>query len=173
LASALLAGAQARGVALAEPADFRSLTGRGVTATVGRRRLALGNQALPDAPEIDAPALREGAGALRRSGRTVMLLAADGALAGLVAVDDPIKAGAGDALARLRADGLRVVMATGDSGTTASAVARELGLADVAAEVRPEQKAELVAKLQAQGGRGAMAGDGGNDGPALARREAG
>jgi Cu+-exporting ATPase len=135
--------------------------------------VALGNLALMDALGVDVRALADDAEALRRGGQTVMFVAADGALAGLVGVADPIKDTTPDALRALRAEGLRVVMLTGDSRTTAHAVARELGVDEVLAEVAPDDKAAQVRRLQAQGRKVAMAGDGINDAPALAAADVG
>jgi Cu+-exporting ATPase len=144
-----------------------------VTGLVEGRRVALGNRALLDERGIDPGALAGRAEALRAEGQGVVLVAVDGRMAGLLGVTDPIKASTPEALRRLREDGLRVVMVTGDSRTTAEAVARRLGLDDVRAEVRPEQKVEIVARLQAEGRRVAFAGDGVNDAPALARADVG
>jgi Cu+-exporting ATPase len=159
LAAAIVAGAKERGVPLAEVTQFSSLTGQGVRGRVGGRRVALGNRAMMEAEGIDASALAERAEELRSDGQNVMYVAIDGALGGLVGAADPIKGTTPDAIRALRADGLRIVMMTGDSKTTANAVAKKLGLDDVIAEVLPEQKAEHVARLQAQGKQVAMAGD--------------
>ena len=171
LAAAIVAGA--RGIALPAAEGFASVTGKGVTGRVEGRAVALGNVALM----ADVGARMEGlagrAEALRAEGQTVMFAAVDGALAGLVGVADPIKETAAEALRALRAEGLRVVMLTGDSRTTAEAVARRLGLDEVIAEVLPAQKAEAVKRLQADGRRVAMAGDGINDAPALAQADVG
>jgi Cu+-exporting ATPase len=173
LAAAIVAGAKDRGAALAQAADFASVTGKGVRGTVSGRRVALGNRAMMDQDGVDVDELAERAEALRGDGQTVMFIAVDGALAGLVGVADPIKSTTPDAIRALRAEGLRVVMLTGDSRTTAAAVAAKLGLDEVVAEVLPDQKAEHVRRLQAQGRRVAMAGDGINDAPALARADVG
>jgi Cu+-exporting ATPase len=173
LAGAIVAGAAERGVRPAPATDFEYGTGRGVTGLVEGRRVALGNRALLDERGIDPGALAGRAEALRAEGQGVVLVAVDGRMAGLLGVTDPIKASTPEALRRLREDGLRVVMVTGDSRTTAEAVARRLGLDDVRAEVRPEQKVEIVARLQAEGRRVAFAGDGVNDAPALARADVG
>jgi len=173
LAAAIVAGAKERGLALAGAEDFASVTGKGVTGRVEGRAVALGNRALMD--EVGAPVgeLAARAEALRVEGQTVMFVAVDGALAGLVGVADPVKDTAAEALRALREEGLRVVMLTGDSRTTADAVARKLGIDEVVAEVLPEQKAETVKRLQAEGRRVAMAGDGINDAPALAQAHVG
>jgi P-type Cu+ transporter len=173
LASAIVAGAEARGAALAPAADFESRTGLGVLATVGGRRVALGNRALFDQLDIDPGPLPARADQLRAGGHTVMLVAVDGRAAGLVAVSDPIKRSAPEAIAALRRDHIRVVMLTGDSETTARAVAGQLGIDDVVAEVLPDQKADAIARLQGEGRTVAMAGDGINDAPALARADVG
>jgi P-type Cu+ transporter len=173
LAAAIVAGAQERGVSLAEVASFASVTGKGVRGDVDGHTVSLGNRAMMDAEGIDTGSLSERAEALRADGQTVMFVASDGAFAGLVGVADPIKDTTPEAIRALRADGLRIVMMTGDSKTTAAAVAKRLGLDDVIAEVLPDQKADHVARLQAQGRKVAMAGDGINDAPALARADVG
>ena len=173
LAAAIVAGAAARGIALAPATGFESRTGMGVTGAVGGRRVALGTAALLAELGADPAGLREQAEALRADGQTVLLAAVDGRAAGLVAVADPIRATTPEAIAALRRDGLRVVMLTGDSATTAGAVAGRLGIDEVIAEVLPDQKADAVARLQAEGRIVAMAGDGINDAPALARAHVG
>jgi len=173
LAAAIVAGAAARGIALAPATGFESRTGMGVTGAVGGRRVALGTAALLAELGADPAGLREQAEALRADGQTVLLAAVDGRAAGLVAVADPIRATTPEAIAALRRDGLRVVMLTGDSATTAAAVAGRLGIDEVIAEVLPDQKADAVARLQAEGRIVAMAGDGINDAPALARAHVG
>ena len=173
LAAAIVAGARDRGVALADVAELASVTGKGVRGEVDGRAVTIGNRAMMEADGVDAGALVERAEALRGEGQTVMFVAVDGRLAGLVGVADPIKDGALDAIRALTAEGLHVVMMTGDSATTARAVARRLGLDEVIAEVLPEQKAAHVQRLQAEGRRVAMAGDGINDAPALARADVG
>lgn len=173
LAAAIVRGATDRGVELGSVSDFVSITGRGVRGTVDRRRVALGNRALMDDERIDTGAVAERAEALRADGQTVMYVAVDGRFAGLIGVADPIKDSTLEAIRALQAEGLRIVMMTGDSKTTATAVARKLGLDDVIAEVLPDQKAEHVARLQAGGNKVAMAGDGINDAPALARADVG
>jgi Cu+-exporting ATPase len=173
LAAAILAGAAARGVPPTTVDAFRSLTGRGVLGEAAGRRVALGNARLLEELGIGAGALGKRAEALREEGQTVVFLIAGDAVVGILAVADPIKASARQAIRDLRAEGLRVVMVTGDSGATARAVARALGLDDVIAEVLPEQKAELVRRFQAEGRMVAMAGDGVNDAPALAAADVG
>ena len=173
LAAAVLAGAEARGVPPAVIEDFASVTGQGITGRADGRRVALGNLRLLGAEKVDAASFAERAEALRAEGQTAVYLACDSALAGLLGVADPIKASAPDALRDLRAEGLRVIMLTGDNWTTAQAVARRLGLDDVVAEVAPDEKAQAIERLQAEGRVVAMAGDGANDAPALARAHVG
>jgi len=173
LAAAILAGAAARGVAPTSVDAFRSLTGRGVIGAAAGRRVALGNARLLEELGIDAGALGKRAEALREEGQTVMFLIAGDAVVGILGVADPIKASALRAIRDLQGEGLRVVMVTGDSGATARAVARTLGLDDVIAEVLPEQKAQIVRRFQAEGRVVAMAGDGVNDAPALAAADVG
>ncbi|MFP2905888.1 heavy metal translocating P-type ATPase [Pyxidicoccus sp. 3LFB2] len=197
LAAAIVAGAKERGVLLASVEDFRSHTGQGVTGRVDGAEVALGNVALMTARGVDAGILgpRDGAprpvgarvtlGAvaerdlgqlaesLRAEGQTVVLVAADGRLAGVLGVEDPVKASTPEALELLRHEGLRVVMLTGDSRTTAEAVARRLGISEVIAGVLPDAKGDAVRKLQREGRVVAMAGDGVNDAPALAQADVG
>jgi Cu+-exporting ATPase len=173
LAASIVAGAEARGQKLAAAAEFAAHPGKGVTGTVAGRRVAVGNQALFAELGIDPGDLPRRAEERRRAGEIVILVAADGRAAGLVAVADPIKEGAAEALAALARDGIRTVMLTGDSRTTAEAVARRLGIADFIAEVLPDEKARTVRKLQQSGGFVAMAGDGINDAPALAAAQIG
>jgi len=173
LAAAIVAGAGERGVKAADAADFSAVTGKGVRGTVAGRRVALGNRALMDDLGVDPGPLAERAETLRGEGQTVMFVAVDGEAAGLVGVADPIKETTPEAIRRLHAEGLRIVMLTGDHRTTAQAVARELGLDEVEAGVLPERKADVVARLQAEGRMVAMAGDGVNDAPALARAQVG
>jgi P-type Cu+ transporter len=173
LAAAVLAGAAERGVHPVEVTDFRSITGKGVTGVVAGRRIALGNPRLLGDLGVPIDALAARAEELRAHGETAMWLAVDGAVAGLLGVADPIKASTPDAIRLLHGEGLRVVMLTGDSETTAKAVARKLGLDEVIAEVLPEQKVEVIKRLQAEGHVVAMAGDGVNDAPALAQAHVG
>jgi Cu+-exporting ATPase len=173
LADAIVAGASARGAALADARDFESVTGRGVTGVVEGRRVALGSRALMADLGVAIGSHGDHAEALRAQGQTVMFVAIDGALAGLLGVADPIKTSTPDAIRALHADGIRIVMLTGDSRTTAEAVARQLGIDDVIAEVLPEQKVDVVRRLQAEGRFVAMAGDGINDAPALAQAQVG
>jgi len=173
LAAAITKGAAAKGLKLAAPTDFRAETGKGVIGTVDGKQVALGNVALLRALGVDPGALPAEAEARRKDGQTVMLAAVDGQAAGLVAVADPIKESAAAAIRTLRADGIRVIMLTGDSRTTAEAVGRKLGIDEIAAEVLPHQKAEVVRELQQKGRFVAMAGDGINDAPALAQAQVG
>ncbi len=173
LAAAIVAGARERDLALEPAADFDSVTGKGVTGRVGGRAVALGNLKLLEQLGIDAGDLEGRADELRRDGETVMFVALDGRAAGLIGVADPIKASTPEAIRALQDDGVRVVMLTGDNRTTAEAVGRRLGLDDIEAEVLPEQKGEVVKRLQAKGRIVAMAGDGINDAPALAQAQVG
>jgi Cu+-exporting ATPase len=173
LAAAIVKGAEERGVKLGSVSDFASETGKGVMGSVDGRRVAVGNQAFFASLGIDPGGLTERANELRKEGQGVMLVAVDGRAAGLVAVADPVKESAPGALQALRQDGVRVVMLTGDSRTTAQVVARRLGIDEVVAEVLPDQKASVVKKLQDQGRVVAMAGDGINDAPALAQAQVG
>jgi len=174
LARAIVDTAAQENLAIADAHEFTALTGRGVRARVGVRDAALGNQALMDdlGVAVDASA-RARAEALRGEGATVMFLAADGALAALLAVADRIKPSTPEAIRRLHAEGLRIVMLTGDHATTAQAVAKALGIDEVHAEVSPADKAAVITKLKAEGRRVAMAGDGINDAPALAAADVG
>ncbi len=173
LARAIVGGAEARGLSVPAASGFQSVTGKGVTATVDSRRIALGNAALMRDAGADVAPLAGAAESLRSSGHTVMFLAVDGRLHGAIAVGDPIKDSTPAALSVLRAAGLQVVMLTGDARGTAHAVAKTLGIDTVIAEVQPADKAEVVARLQGEGKRVAMAGDGINDAPALARADVG
>ncbi len=173
LAAAIVAEARARGVTLASVDGFDSLTGMGVQGVVEGKALLLGNTALMDEHGIALDALQDAAQHLREAAASVMYLAVDGRLGGLLAVADPIKASAAEAIAQLHRDGLRIVMATGDGLATANAVAAELGLDEVHGEMRPADKAALIRSLQAQGRKVAMAGDGINDAPALASADVG
>jgi len=173
LAEAIVRGAQDRDVALLPADGFQSITGKGVTGKVDGRAVALGNLKLLESLSIDSGDLPKLAEAGRAEGQTVMLLAIDGQAAGLIGVADPIKESTAEAIADLHQEGLRVVMLTGDSRTTALAVAGKLKIDQVEAEVLPDQKAEIVKKLQAEGQIVAMAGDGINDAPALAQAHVG
>ncbi len=173
LAAAIVAAARAQGLTLAKPEQFDSESGIGVRGRVEGKTLALGNTALMEQLGVKVDALKTQAEALRAQGASVMHLAVDGQLAGLLAVSDPIKATTPDALAALRKSGLRIVMATGDGLTTAQAVGKRLGIDEVHGEVKPADKLALVEKLQREGRVVAMAGDGINDAPALARADVG
>ncbi len=173
LAAAIVAAARERGLTLAEPAGFRSFTGRGVTGTVNGRQVALGNRALLEQLSVAPGELEAKAEALGRAGQTVVFLVVEGRVTGLLGVADPVKASAPDAIRRLHQEGLRVVMLTGDSAGPAQAVARELGIDEVHAGVLPDGKAAVVKQLQEAGGVVAMAGDGINDAPALAQADVG
>jgi Cu+-exporting ATPase len=173
LAAAIVEGTRERGISAADTADFASVTGKGVTGSVEGRHVALGNRALMEQLGVSLGDASAGAEALRAEGQTVMFVAVDGSLAGMVGVADPVKASTPAAIRALQAEGLRIVMLTGDSRTTAQAVAKQLGLDDVIAEVLPDQKASTIQKLKAEGRRVAMAGDGVNDAPALAAADVG
>ncbi|RWA56439.1 copper-transporting ATPase [Cupriavidus sp. UYMSc13B] len=173
LAAALVEAARARGLTLEKPEAFESSSGIGVRGGVGGKQLAIGNTALMEAEGIATEALRAQADALRVQGASVMYLAVDGDLAGLLAVSDPVKGSTPEALASLKAEGIRVVMATGDGVATAKAVAAKLDIAEVHGEVKPADKLNLVSQLQQGGAVVAMAGDGINDAPALAKADVG
>jgi Cu+-exporting ATPase len=173
LAAAIVSGATERGIALSSAAAFESITGKGVRGRVNARSVALGNLRLLEDLGITIGDTAERADNFRREGQTVMFVAVDGALAGLIGVADPIKDTTPEAIEQLHREGLRLVMMTGDSRTTAEAVARKLGIDDVMPEVLPDQKAEMVKRLQDQGRVVAMAGDGINDAPALAQAHVG
>jgi Cu+-exporting ATPase len=173
LAAAILRGAEAKGLKSAKVDGFEAVTGQGVKGTVDGRAVALGNARLMQSFGIDSAPLAKAAETRRKAGETVMFLAADGKLSGLVAVADPIKPSAAEAIAKLHALGLKVIMATGDNETTAKAVAARLGIDEIRAGLRPEDKLNLIADLQQQGRVVAMAGDGINDAPALAKADVG
>ena len=173
LADAVVRAARERKLPLEKPEGFESSTGIGVRGTVGGKRLALGNTALMTGLKVGVETLKDRAEALRSEGASVMYLAVDEKLAGLLAVSDPIKASTAEALAGLKAAGIRVVMATGDGLTTAKAVAAKLGIDEVYGEVKPADKLALVERLQREGKVVAMAGDGINDAPALAKADVG
>ena len=173
LAAAIVAGARERGVPLGQVQDFASTTGKGVQGKVEGRQIAIGNLKFMESLNVASAALVERADALRRDGQTIMLIAIDGKPAGLVGVADPIKESAREAIQELQRQGVTVVMLTGDNRTTAEAVAKKVGIDQVEADVLPEQKAEVVKRLQAGGAIVAMAGDGINDAPALAQANVG
>jgi Cu+-exporting ATPase len=173
LATAIVTGAQAHGITLSEVVGFQSIAGKGVMGTVDGHHVALGNRALLAELAVDVQALTARAEQLRQEGQTVMYVAIDRRPAGLLGVADPIKASTHEAVQQLRAEGVRLVMLTGDNRTTAEAVARTLGIDAVEAEVLPERKGEIVKRIQAEGRVVAMAGDGINDAPALAQAQVG
>jgi Cu+-exporting ATPase len=173
LASAIVKGAEEHGIKLSDVREFQSFTGKGVTGQVDGRPVLLGTAAFLRERDIPAEELRSRAEALRLEGQTVVLVAMDGKACGLLAVADPIRATTPEAIQLLHADGLHILMLTGDNRTTADAVARKLGIDKVIAEVLPEQKSEVVKRLQSEGRIVAMAGDGVNDAPALAQANVG
>jgi len=173
LASAIVKGAEERGIALGSAEAFDSLTGQGVRGRVEGSQVVLGNRSILDNLGIDPGALAERAEALRGEGQTVMFVVVNGEVAGLLGVADPIKQSTPEAIEQLHGDGIRIVMLTGDSRTTAEAVARRLGIDEVIAEVLPDKKADVVKRLQGEGRFVAMAGDGINDAPALAQAQVG
>ena len=173
LGDAIVQAAKERGLELGVVADFDSPTGKGVTGVVERRRILLGNSGFLQASGIDTGALEADAERLRADGATVVDIAIDGELGGLFAIADPIKQSTPDALKALATERTRVIMLTGDNRTTANAVAKRLGISDVEAEVLPEQKSAVVDRLQKQGRKVAMAGDGVNDAPTLAAADVG
>ncbi|MFX0543849.1 heavy metal translocating P-type ATPase [Roseovarius sp. S1116L3] len=173
LAEAIVEGARTRDIVIEKASDFESVTGKGVQGLVGGRQVALGNPAMMTELGIDTQEADKAADELRAQGKTAMYVALDGALAGLVAVADPIKETTASAIRELHAVGLRVIMATGDNQRTAEAVAGQLGIDEVRAGVLPEDKKALVEELRAKGASIAMAGDGVNDAPALAAADVG
>ncbi|WP_455153202.1 heavy metal translocating P-type ATPase [Cupriavidus basilensis] len=173
LAATIVTAARERGLSLDKAEGFASDTGMGVRGQVGGHQLLLGNTALMQQEQVDVAPLASQADALRQQGASVMYLAADGKLAGLLAVSDPVKASSSEALATLKQIGVRVVMATGDGVVTARAVAAHLGIAEFYGEVKPADKLALVERLQGEGRVVAMAGDGINDAPALAKANVG
>ena len=173
LAEAIVDGAKERGAAVEKAEDFDSITGKGVAGKVGGASVALGNRAMMDALNVDVGSLNEKADELRSQGKTAMFISVDGRPAGLVAVADPIKKTTAAAIRSLHKSGLRIIMATGDNERTAKAVAANLGIDEVRADMLPEKKKELVDALHAAGAKVAMAGDGVNDAPALAAADVG
>jgi len=173
LAAAIVTGAKERHVELADVHQFESITGQGVAGVVDGRRVAIGNVRHLEALGIDPGSLRNRADDLRRQGQTVVFVAIDASVAGLIGVADPIKTTTAEAIRALHEAGVKVVMLTGDNRTTADAVATSVGIDRVEADVLPDQKAAVVKRLQAQGERVAMAGDGINDAPALAQADVG
>jgi P-type Cu+ transporter len=173
LAAAIIAGAEERALTPVPAQDFKSITGQGVTGHIEGRLVALGNKHMMDELGIATDAASRSADAERKDGHTVMYVAVDGQLAGLIGVADPIKTSTAEALRMLQDDGVEIVVLTGDNRVTAQAVARKLGIEQVEAEVLPDQKASVVKRLQSQGRIVAMAGDGINDAPALAQAQVG
>jgi Cu+-exporting ATPase len=173
LAAAIVAAATARGIKIDAVSEFRSVTGKGVTGKIGQRQIVVGNAGLLEDLGVHSASLETRADELRRDGATAMFVAVDGRSAGIIAVADPIKATTPAALDSLKADGVRIVMLTGDNRTTAQAVAAKLGIRDVEAEVFPEQKHAIVRRLRSERRVVAMAGDGVNDAPALAEADVG
>jgi Cu+-exporting ATPase len=172
LAAAIVAAAKEKKLPLLPVKDFQSLTGKGVSGTTGEKRIAAGNVALMQQLGVSTKSIDQQAEALRRAGQTVMFVAWDGRLAGLIGVADPIRESTPQAIQELKREGIKVVMLTGDNHTTAAAVAQTLGI-EFQAEVLPAQKAEAVKKMQEEGAVVAMAGDGVNDAPALAQAQVG
>jgi Cu+-exporting ATPase len=173
LAAAIVHAAKDRALSLAKAEDFHSPNGKGVTGTVAGRQVALGNRVLMNDLAINIAPLADTAEALRGEGATAIFVVIDGKPAGVIAIADPIKPTTADAVRALQRDGLRVVMLTGDNRTSAQAVARRLGIAEVEAEVLPEHKSDVVKRLRSEGRIVAMAGDGVNDAPALAAADVG
>jgi Cu+-exporting ATPase len=172
LAAAIIAGAKEKNIELVAVADFQSVTGKGVAGTLQGKRIGIGNAALMQDLGATPGSLKDRAESLQKEGQTVMFIASDGRFAGLIAVADPIKDSASEAIKELKESGIKLVMVTGDNHTTAAAVAQKLGI-DFEADVLPEKKAEVVKNLQSQGAIVAMAGDGVNDAPALAQAQVG
>jgi Cu+-exporting ATPase len=173
LARAVVEAAKERALDISAPADFDSPTGKGAVGTVEGKRVALGNARFLDELGIDVGSLSKDADTLRHDGATAIFVAVDGSIAGVIAIADPVKASTPEALAALAAEGIRVVMLTGDNRTTAEAVARKLGITEVEADILPDGKSEVVQRLRREGRVVAMAGDGVNDAPALAAADIG
>jgi Cu+-exporting ATPase len=173
LAAAIVAGAKEKDISPSKVESFQSLTGRGVTGLIDGRKVGLGNLSLLDEFGIDPGDLSARAESMRRDGQTVMFVAVDGKAAGLLGVADPVKETTAEAIKSLHGEGIRIVMLTGDSRTTAEAVSKKLGIDEVIAEVLPDQKADIIKRLQSEGRVVAMAGDGINDAPALAQAQVG
>jgi len=169
----VIQGAQDRGLELASVQDFASVTGKGVSGVIDGKHVAVGNAVFLKSLNAELGALTQRADELRKDGQTVIFVAVDGNAAGLLAIADPIKKTTSDAIRALHAEGIRVVMLTGDSRATADAVARQLGIDEVVADVLPDQKSDSIKRLQKEGRVVAMAGDGVNDAPALAQAEVG
>lgn len=166
-------GAQERDIAPVTVDSFESITGKGVRGMIGERSIAIGNRALMDELEINLGGLQEQAEHLRADGQTVMFVTVDGRASGLIGVADPIKQSTSEAIQSLHGENVRIVMVTGDNCTTAEAVAKKVSVDEVIAEVLPEQKTEIVKRMQDEGRLVAMAGDGINDAPALAQAHVG
>jgi Cu+-exporting ATPase len=173
LAAAIVRAANEKRLPLARPESFDSPVGKGVTGTVDGRALVIGNRRIMADAGIDTAPLDSAADEMRADGATAIFVAIDGTAAGIIAIADPIKPSSGAAIAALKDAGVRIVMLTGDNATTAHAVARQLGITDVEAEVLPEDKGKVVERLRAEGRVVAMAGDGVNDAPALAAADVG
>jgi Cu+-exporting ATPase len=173
LAAAIVNGAQAKGLQLAKDQGFQSYTGKGIFGVVEGKRVAAGNEKLLDDMKIDASGLRDRAEQLRAEGQTVLFVAVEKQLTGLIGVADPVKTSTAEAIQQLHAERIRIVILTGDGRATADAVAHKLGIDEVHAEVLPSQKGEIVKQLQSAGHIVAMAGDGINDAPALAQAQVG
>jgi P-type Cu+ transporter len=173
LAAAIVGGAEQKGLQLAETRDFRSITGEGVVGLVDGKRVALGNRKLLEELKVEPRDFLNQSEELRKDGQTVMYVVVDEAVAGLVGVVDPVKQSTPEAIRLLHQDGIKIVMLTGDNRTTAEAVAKKLSIDEIQADVLPEQKGEVLKRLQAKGRMVAMAGDGVNDAPALAQAHVG
>jgi P-type Cu+ transporter len=173
LAAAIVQGAQARGIPLLPAAEFQAVTGQGVRGTVEGKRVTLGNRRFAESFASISQALRDKADELRRNGETTVFLATEARLAGVLGVADPVKESTPEALQALAAEGIRVMMLTGDNELTAQAIARRLGIKEVRADVLPQEKGAIVKKMRAEGRVVAMAGDGVNDAPALAEADVG
>jgi Cu+-exporting ATPase len=173
LAASIVTGTKERNIDLMKAESFESITGKGVKGKVDNRSVALGNKKLLEELNIDVGTLTEKAESMRSEGQTVMFVAIDGKAAGLIGVADPVKETTPEAIEKLHAEGIRIVMLTGDNRTTAEAVSKKLDIDEVIAEVLPDQKAEMVKRLQSEGKIVAMAGDGINDAPALAQAHVG
>jgi Cu+-exporting ATPase len=173
LAAAIVEGTRERGIKMTEATDFRSVTGKGVMGTVDGRKVGMGNQKLLDEMGMRRAELSDRGEELRRDGQTVMSVVVEHEIVGLIGVADPIKKSTPEAIQLLHNEGVKIVMLTGDNRTTAEAVAKKLGIDEIQAEVLPEQKGEVVKRLQVEGRMVAMAGDGINDAPALAQAHVG
>jgi Cu+-exporting ATPase len=173
IARAIVSAAEERGVRLAAVKDFDSPTGKGAVGTAENRRVHLGNAGFLAENGIEAASLADAAEMLRKEGATAIFVAVDGRLAGVMGIADPVKANSAEVIAALARDGMRTIMLTGDNRTTAEAVARRLGIAEIEAEVLPERKSDVVSRLREEGRVVAMAGDGVNDAPALAAADVG